>query len=263
MVKVYNFLGSWQLFPERSIYKIVQRPLSAIYTIESDVDTHRLRISQSVQHLDQSAIQSSYTVLAESGIQDFDETSVAQQSCVYFVSSTEFNIELFNQGLLTTRILHQLQPNGYLKLIIQSVNGSEIEDMTTEVYHRQLSVLPFASGVSGALVSATEQAVIKNKALMSMEEQTAQQMDQIRKQIELLAIQAQEIQKRKELSHKIYQAQISFQPQIGQTYFLYEKKDESFLLSLIGPKEWGKHLPFKKFESAVQLLADHTWREVY
>ena len=88
------------------------------------------------------------------------------------------------------------------------------------------------------------------------------QLDQIRKQIELLALQAQEIQKRKELSMMIYNARLSFKPNIGQTYYLYEKHDESHMLSLVSPNEWGGSGPFNRFVAAVQLLADHTWREL-
>ena len=88
------------------------------------------------------------------------------------------------------------------------------------------------------------------------------QLDQIRKQIELLALQAHEIQKRKELSLLIYSAKLSFKPNIGQTYHLYEKQDGSSMLSLVSPKEWGKNGPFKKFIAAVRLLADHTWMEL-
>jgi hypothetical protein len=34
------------------------------------------------------------------------------------------------------------------------------------------------------------------------------------------------------------------------------------LLSLVAPKEWGTNGPFKQFLAAVQLLADHTWKEL-
>ncbi|MBM3432636.1 MAG: DUF2452 domain-containing protein [Bacteroidetes bacterium] len=95
-----------------------------------------------------------------------------------------------------------------------------------------------------------------------MEEQTNMQLEQIRKQIELLALQAQEIKKRKDLSLMIYEAKLAFKPQIGQTYYLYERNDGSHLLSLVAPKEWGKSGPFKQFLAAVQLLADHTWKEL-
>ena len=104
--------------------------------------------------------------------------------------------------------------------------------------------------------------MIKHKALTAMEEQTNMQLQQIRKQIELLALQAQEIQRRKDLSLTIYNARLSFKPNIGQTYYLYEREDGSHLLSLVSPKEWGPSGPFKRFISGVRLLADHTWSEL-
>jgi hypothetical protein len=123
-------------------------------------------------------------------------------------------------------------------------------------------VLPYSASVSGALIRPTEEGVIKHKALTAMEEQTNMQLEQIRKQVELLALQAQEIQKRKELSMMIYNAKLQFKPNIGQTYYLYEKKDDTHMLSLVSPKEWGGIGPFKRFIAAVQLLADHTWKEL-
>ena len=49
-------------------------------------------------------------------------------------------------------------------------------------------------------------------------------------------------------------------PRIRGRHRLYET-DEGHLLSMVGPKEWGKKIPFKSFVAAVKLLADHTWRE--
>ncbi len=153
-------------------------------------------------------------------------------------------------------------PNGYLRIIQQGVKEDGERYTNTELYHKQLSVLPYSASVSGAVIKATEEGVIKHKALTAMEEQTNMQLQQIRKQIELLALQAQEIQKRKELSMLIYNARLSFKPNIGQVYYLYEKNDGSHTLSLVSPKEWGINGPFKKFISGVRLLADHTWVEI-
>ncbi|MBM3416526.1 MAG: DUF2452 domain-containing protein [Bacteroidetes bacterium] len=41
-----------------------------------------------------------------------------------------------------------------------------------------------------------------------------------------------------------------------------KKNDNSCMLSLVSPKEWGDSGPFKRFIAAVQLLADHTWKEI-
>ena len=159
-------------------------------------------------------------------------------------------------------VVHEIQPNGYLKVTQQGFLPSGESYTDTEFYHKQLSVLPYAAGVAGAIVKPTEEGVIRHKALTAMEEQTNMQLDQIRQQIELMDLQAQEIHKRKELSMLIYSAKLSFKPDIGQVYYLYQKKDDSHIISLISPKEWGSAMPYKRFVAAVQLLADHTWKEL-
>jgi hypothetical protein len=45
-------------------------------------------------------------------------------------------------------------------------------------------------------------------------------------------------------------------------YHLYQRKDDTYLLSMVSPKEWGGAGPFKAFISSAKLLADHTWAEV-
>ncbi|MBC7948205.1 MAG: DUF2452 domain-containing protein [Chitinophagaceae bacterium] len=153
-------------------------------------------------------------------------------------------------------------PNGYLKITQQGSKEDGTKYTNTELYHKQLSVLPYSASVAGALIRPNEEGMIKHKALTAMEEQTNMQLNQIRKQIELLALQAQEIQKRKDLSLMIYNARLSFKPNIGQTYYLYEKNNGDNMLSLVSPKEWGPSGPFKKFIAGVKLLADHTWMEL-
>ena len=158
--------------------------------------------------------------------------------------------------------MHEILPNGYLKITQQGAKEDGVAYTNTDIYHKQMSVLPYSASVSGAVIKATEEGVIKHKALTAMEEQTNMQLEQIRKQIELLALQAHEIQKRKDLSLTIYSAKLSFKPNIGQTYYLYEKNNDSFILSLVSPKEWGTNGPFKSFVASVGLLAEHTCFEL-
>jgi len=158
-------------------------------------------------------------------------------------------------------VKHEITPKGYLKITQTHYNNQGEKFTNEEIYHKQLSVLPYSASVSGAVIKPTELGVIRHQALSAMEEQTNMQLTQIRQQIELLAVQAREIQKRKELSMIIYDSKISFAPVIGQIYHLYEKEDGSHLVSMISPKEWGKRAPYK-FLAAVKLLADHTWKEV-
>ena len=73
-----------------------------------------------------------------------------------------------------------------------------------------------------------------------------------------LAKQAQDIRDRVEISEKIYLAEMNFEPLVGFTYHLYERAGERFVLSMVGPKEWGTKPPYP-FIATVRLLADHTW----
>lgn len=124
------------------------------------------------------------------------------------------------------------------------------------------SSLPYPHHRGSAVIKTSKSSVVKSRALSAMEDQTQMQLDQIRKQIELLAQQANEIKDRKELSFKIYAAKINFTPLINHIYYLYENDNESTVLSMIGPDEWGKSKPFNKFLAKIKLLADHTWKEL-
>ena len=157
---------------------------------------------------------------------------------------------------------YEILPNGYMKTTRQGKNPDGTIFINKEIYHKQMSILPYASSVSGVAIRPTNEGMIRHKALSAMEEQTNMQLDQIRQQIELLARQAQEINKRKELSLLIYDAKLGFKPQIGHTYHLYQKRDDSYMLSMVSPKEWGGSGPFKEFISTVKMLADHTWVEI-
>lgn len=262
MVQAYNFLASWQLFPEKCTYELGERPKSGIYKIEAVDGKKELIVSHNWVTIENQAFHSDYTINADGGLNDFEQHELAEKAQVVFVDSINFEFHFYKKGEAVVHAVHEIMPNGYLKITQQGYKDDGTPYTNTEIYHKQMSVLPYSASVAGAVVKANEEGVIKHKALTAMEEQTNMQLQQIRKQIELLALQAQEIQKRKDLSLMIYQARLSFKPNIGQTYFLYEKNNGDHLLSLVSPKEWGPSGPFKKFIAAVKLLADHTWMEL-
>lgn len=262
MVQAYNFLASWQLFPEKCTYEYGERPKSGIYKVESPEGKKELIISHNWVTLENLAFAAQYNIIADGQLNPFDNVELADNAQVVFVDSITLEIHFYKKGEVVLHVVHEIMPNGYLKITQQGTRDDGSSFTNTEIYHKQLSVLPYSASVAGAVVKANEEGIIKHKALTAMEEQTNMQLNQIRKQIELLALQAQEIQKRKELSLMIYNARLSFKPNIGQTYYLYEKNDGNHLLSLVSPKEWGAGGPFKKFIAAVKLLADHTWMEL-
>jgi hypothetical protein len=52
----------------------------------------------------------------------------------------------------------------------------------------------------------------------------------------------------------IYSAKYSFTPVIGDTYFLYKRKDSSYFLSIIEPSSWGED-----FIAAFKLDSTQKW----
>jgi len=55
----------------------------------------------------------------------------------------------------------------------------------------------------------------------------------------------------------VYEATYNFQPIVGHTYHLYEKKDKSLWLSLIGPDEWNQ-----PYVGSFKLQTDGTWEKI-
>lgn len=121
------------------------------------------------------------------------------------------------------------------------------------------STLPYAHHAGSAIIKPIDKGRVKGRALSAMEEQTDMQMGQIKEQIELLAAQAKALQDRVEISEKIYQAEINFEPLIGHVYHLYTKQSDQWTLSMIGPDDWGKSMKYKAYLATVKMLADHTW----
>jgi hypothetical protein len=262
MVQAYNFLASWQLFPEKSSYENGIVPKSGIYRMEATETAKTLRIFHTRVLPDNTSLAAEYLVLADGEKNKPHDPAMGDSVEVFIPDGLNLDIRFYQQEQIHLQVHHEILPNGYLQLTQTGTREDGSSYTNLEIYHKQLSVLPYSASVSGAVIRPTKEGVIKHKALTAMEEQTNMQLEQIRKQIELLALQAHEIQKRKDLSLLIYDAKLSFKPQIGQTYYLYERKDGTHLLSLVSPKEWGASGPFKQFLAAVQLLADHTWKEL-
>jgi hypothetical protein len=119
--------------------------------------------------------------------------------------------------------------------------------------------LEYPRHAGSALVRPEDKGKIKGRALSAMEHQTDMQLNQIYEEMQLLAEQAKKLNDRKSISEFIYTAEMRFEPLINHVYQLYQKEDSSYLLSLIGPKEWGRSKNTFTFVATVRLLADHTW----
>lgn len=263
MVQAYNFLASWQLFPEKCAFEYQIVPKSGNYKIESIHNGHLLSFSHNWVSIENEAFYAQYQVNPNGEIFDFENKELAENVSAEINNASCLTVQFLKSGTTSLKVTHEILANGFLKVTHQGNKENGEPFTNTEVYHKQLSVLPYASSAGSVAIRPTKEGVIKHKALSAMEDQTNMQLNQIREQIELLARQAQEIRKRKELSLMIYEAKITFKPQIGQVYHVYEKTDGSHVLSLVAPSEWGGGSgPFAGFIATVKLLADHTWVEV-
>jgi Protein of unknown function (DUF2452) len=261
MKTTYNFLGSWQLLPERCVYTEGIAPKSMILKLENVND--QLQVDTTWLTYDNQSLFTSYTTPVNEAPTAFAHAEIADTIVCTCDGKFEMEIIAYKQDAIVWRTQLHITPKGLLQITISGVNSDGKEFSKQETYHRQLSVLPYAHSVSGVALVPNAEGSIKHKALQAMAEQTDMHLNQIRQQIELLAKQANEIQRRKELSMLVYDAKIGFKPQIGQVYHLYLKKDGSHTLSMVSPIEWGGGAgPYQEHLGGIKLLSDHTWTEI-
>ncbi|MDN3203677.1 DUF2452 domain-containing protein [Algoriphagus sediminis] len=141
------------------------------------------------------------------------------------------------------------------KIDVDKIDLEKMKEKTTE----SPSNLPYAHHSGSAIIKPEDKGKITGRAVAAMHSQTDMQMSQIYQQMQLLADQAKKIQSRVEISERIYQASIGFEPLINHIYFLYQKDDGSDFLSMLSPEDWGRKKGFAAFIAEVKLLADHTW----
>lgn len=124
-------------------------------------------------------------------------------------------------------------------------------------------LLPYAHTAGSAVIKPEDMGKTKGRSVTAMRQQTDRQMNQLYEQMETLAKQAKALAQRREISERIYDAAIGFEPIINETYYMYEKEDGSDLLSLVAPHEWGRSFKYSRYLAKVLLLADHTWDVTY
>lgn len=74
--------------------------------------------------------------------------------------------------------------------------------------------------------------------------------------VELLNREYEAIKNLAVLNELVYKASYNFVPRVGQRYHLYQKTDETYLLSMI--ENWTAH----EFVVSVEYTADSVWKDV-
>ena len=120
-------------------------------------------------------------------------------------------------------------------------------------------LLEYAHHVGSAVIKPEDKGKIKGRAMAAMVDQTDRQLKQLYDQMKVLAQQAADLKERVDISEKIYNADMGFEPLVGHEYHLYQRKNQQYVLSMVEPNGWGKSFPFERYVASVKLLADHTW----
>jgi hypothetical protein len=139
------------------------------------------------------------------------------------------------------------------------MNDDFINPIDADKVTDQPSTLSYPHHAGSAVVKPIDQGKMKGRAVSAMEHQTDMQLHQIYEQMQLLAAQATKLNERKKIAEFIYLAEMRFEPLINHTYHLYQRDNGGYVLSMIGPNQWGKSKAIPTFMATIKLLADHTW----
>jgi Protein of unknown function (DUF2452) len=143
-------------------------------------------------------------------------------------------------------------------MTVSEPNNEIINPINPDHVAENPGLLPYAHNVGSAVIRPIDKGRTKGVAMTAMYEQSERQLDQIRKQVDLLVEQARAIQQRVTISEDIYLADMNFKPIVGHTYHLYRKADETLVLSMVAPEEWGKNPPYS-WQATVKMMGDYTW----
>jgi hypothetical protein len=120
-------------------------------------------------------------------------------------------------------------------------------------------LISFAHNIGSAVIRPEDAGKIKHKGLTAMRQQADRNLKQLYEQMQLLVNQANSLQKRLELSERIYMSELKFEPVVGNTYYLYKRADGVDFVSMVAPDEWGRSSKKPSFLAKITLLADYTW----
>ena len=121
-------------------------------------------------------------------------------------------------------------------------------DLKTQKYDASLK--PYATNVGAPVITTTDTIAWKNRSINKLNHKVQTKYHEIKKQYEQLMHEF-------EFNNLIYNAKFAFEPIIGDTYYLYKRKNNETFLSIITPNQCN----FNSIGS-FRLNADQIWEEV-
>ena len=122
-----------------------------------------------------------------------------------------------------------------------------IWDETHETYFAKL--LPYASSLSGPIIEVPNVDAFKKKGVDKVSKQFQAELTDLQEKIKSFVSLAADTQ-------QVYNAHFKFEPIVGETYYLYQGLNNTFL-SLIEPSQWKQeHL------GTFRLNSDYKWERL-
>ena len=168
MVQAYNFLASWQLFPEKCDFQYQVVPKSGNYKIETVHAGHHLSFSHNWVSLENEAFYAQYQVNPNGELHDFENKDLADAVAAEINNASCLTVQFLKGDATVLKVVHEILSNGFLKVTHHGHKEDGSSFTNTEVYHKQLSVLPYASSAGSVAIRPTKEGVIKHKALSAM-----------------------------------------------------------------------------------------------
>ena len=120
-------------------------------------------------------------------------------------------------------------------------------DETHETYFAKL--LPYASSLSGPIIDVPNVDAFKKKGVDKVSKQFQAELTDLQEKIKSFVSLAADTQ-------QVYNAHFKFEPIVGETYYLYQGLNNTFL-SLIEPSQWKQeHL------GTFRLNSDYKWERL-
>src|SRR3954451_14682570 len=98
MLQAYNFIGAWQLFPEKGTYEFGNRPKSGIYKIEPTPNKKEIAISMNWVTLENQAFTAAYTLNIDGEDIPFENKERADSVRAVFVDALNFQAVFIKAG---------------------------------------------------------------------------------------------------------------------------------------------------------------------
>ena len=148
-----------------------------------------------------------------------------------------------------------------------TAKGRDSFDITTGntlVHFFNRNITPYATSTAGPKFDLVPVAKQKDLMINHARMYAQQEYDRIMQLVAVLEKQAQDIQRRLDVTDAVYAAEYDFQIVMGNCYWLvWHKRHEKNLLVLIGPTDWSTGVPVDyQYIMQVKYMGDHTWQEV-